>query len=98
METSSRTTVYEYLFVLSDFFNKQLSKKFTKKKPTYEGVEVLEVTLEWLMFGHNVTIEKFISKISEIEKDFTIQQIQMLERQFDLENRIKELDHGNARN
>lgn len=90
LESGARTLYYEELNAIASFLNIKWEDKYRKHYPTYEKREVREISIVWLMFGHDKRKEWYEKEIEEIRQDFRRRERQLMERQFDIENKEKE--------
>lgn len=89
IENGARTIIYEYYLVLAAYFNaKNEGKTFT-----YLGKKMSSVPCDWIMFGDCTTSDLINSRVEEVRDYFSIRELELLERQFELENVIRSI-HG----
>ena len=90
-ENGGRTTIYEDLQILADYFTKEIRKKFKTVNPRYKGEEVDEITVIWLMFGQDAAKRVFERTIEIIREDFREREMELIERNFALDRIISTL-------
>ncbi len=91
IENGGRTTIYEDLQILADYFTKEIRKKFKTVNPRYKGEEVDEITVIWLMFGQDAAKRVFERTIEIIREDFREREMELIERNFALDRIISTL-------
>lgn len=91
MENGGRTTIYEDLQDLAVFFTKELKKRYKTVNPRYDGEEVDEITVAWLMFGKDGAKMIFENTIEIIRTDFREREMELIERNFALDNIVRQL-------
>ena len=91
IENGGRTTIYEDLQILADYFTKEIRKKFKTANPRYKGEEVDEITVIWLMFGQDAAKRVFERTIEIIREDFREREMELIERNFALDRIISTL-------
>tara|TARA_R100001198_G_C5243345_1_gene221716 strand:+ start:33679 stop:34116 length:438 start_codon:yes stop_codon:yes gene_type:complete len=88
MENGGRTTIYEDLQILADYFTNRLSQKYKTTSPIYKGEEIKEVTVMWLMFGSDRTRNIYEQTIEAIREDFREREMELIERNFALDQEL----------
>ena len=88
MENGGRTTIYEDLQLLADYFTKELNRKYKTVNPIYKGEEVKEVTVMWLMFGKDKTRAIYEKTLEAVKDDFNEREMELIERNFALDQRL----------
>lgn len=91
MENGGRTTIYEDLFLLADFFTKKLKEKFTTSNPVYKGMEIDEISVPWLMVGMDHRKKVFEDALASIREDFKEREMELIERNFALDMELTRL-------
>lgn len=91
IENGGRTTIYEDLQILADYFTKEIRRKFKTVNPRYKGEEVDEITVIWLMFGQDGAKRVFENTIDIIRNDFREREMELIERNFALDRIISTL-------
>lgn len=91
IENGGRTTIYEDLQILADYFTKEIRRKFKTVNPRYKGEEVDEITVIWLMFGQDGAKRVFENTVDIIRNDFREREMELIERNFDLDRIISTL-------
>lgn len=91
IENGGRTTIYEDLQILADYFTKEIRRKFKTVNPRYKGEEVDEITVIWLMFGQDGAKRVFENTIDIIRNDFREREMELIERNFALDRIITTL-------
>lgn len=91
IENGGRTTIYEDLQILADYFTKEIRRKFKTVNPRYQGEEVDEITVIWLMFGQDAAKRVFERTIEIIREDFREREMELIERNFALDRIISTL-------
>lgn len=91
MENGGRTTIYEDLQLLADYFSRKLSKKYKSVSPIYQGEEVKEVTVLWLMYGRDNARLIYEKTIEAIREDFREREMELIERNFALDMALTNL-------
>ena len=91
MENGARTCYYEEFLILGIYFQDKWSTKYDYNKmyPYFQGVKIEKITPMWLFFGQDTSLDSAKEMLEEIKKDFTIRELEMLERQHLLENQIE---------
>ena len=95
IENGGRTTIYEDLYLLANFFNREL-KRLYRIPQTYDGKPVEEVTISWLLFGIDRDRKNLIDEIDLMQEGFRRREIELIERNFDLDKQLMELRQGNS--
>ena len=88
MENGGRTTIYEDLQLLADYFTKELNRKYKTINPTYQGEEIQEVTVMWLMFGKDKTRMVYERTLEAVREDFNEREMELIERNFALDQKL----------
>jgi transcriptional regulator with XRE-family HTH domain len=88
MENGGRTTIYEDLNLLAEYFTRELGKKFKTVPPTFEGEQITEVSVLWLMYGADVAKQIYEKTIEVIREDFREREMELIERNFALDQEL----------
>jgi transcriptional regulator with XRE-family HTH domain len=91
MENGGRTTIYEDLQILADYFTKQLARKYKTVSPIFEGEQIKEVTVVWLMFGADGAKKLYEQTIEAVREDFKEREMELIERNFALDQELMKL-------
>lgn len=94
IENGGRTTIYEDLELLANFFTKRIEKIYKHNKPQYEGVTMDVITPTWLVFGVDPYRDEYKRTIDLIEEDFRARELELIERNFALDRLLTELRQG----
>lgn len=88
IENGGRTTVYEDLKLLAEYFTLELSKRFKDYAPIYKGEEIDEITVLWLMYGSDDAKKMYKKTIEAIREDFREREMELIERNFALDQEL----------
>ena len=88
MENGGRTTIYEDLKLLADYFTKELRRKYKTVTPIYNGEEMEEVTVLWLMYGSDDAKKLHEKTIEAVREDFREREMELIERNFALDQEL----------
>lgn len=85
-EAGARTYHYEEIQVLSKFYNKKWQDKFLSSGnyPKFEGKEIIQVTIPWLMFGEDEVFDQMNQAIEILTKNFEEKEKDMTKRLIEL--------------
>lgn len=88
-EAGARTYHYEEIKVLADFYNELWQEKFLLKGnfPKYEGREISQVTIPWVMFGEDRVYDQMQKTIETLAQNHR-------DRERELSQKILELQAG----
>jgi hypothetical protein len=89
-ENGRRTCFYEEFLVLAIYFQEKWEKKYGASKmfPYFDGDMVERISPVWLLFGEDKSIKTAKRMLENARKDFSIRELELLERHSDLENQI----------
>lgn len=91
MENGGRTTIYEDLQLLADYFTREISKRYKTVKPNFEGEIIEEITVIWLMFGKDRRKIIFEKTIEVIKEDLAEREMELIERNFALDRELSSI-------
>lgn len=98
MENGGRTTIYEDLLLLADYFTKELNNKYKTMPPQFEGEPIKEVTIIWLMFGKDGAKMLYEQTIEAVREDFKEREMELIERNFALDQALTIIRRENKSN
>lgn len=79
---------------MANFYNRQWQERFTRYNfPCFDNKKVTQITLSWLILGHDYEIDKLERYIIEIQEGYEERELNYVERIAILENRVKELEN-----
>lgn len=91
MENGGRTTIYEDLQLLADYFTRELCQRFKTIPPQFEGEQIREITVVWLMFGTDGAKKIYEQTIEAVREDFREREMELIERNFALDQELTNL-------
>lgn len=94
IENGGRTTIYEDLNSLAEYFTRELAKRFKTVRPIYKGEEIHEVTVLWLMYGSDDTRKLYEQTIEAVREDFREREMELIERNFALDQELTRIKRG----
>ena len=89
-ENGRRTTKYEEFLTLAVFLNGMWKKRFYKEVyPRRSGVTIERITVEWIMFGKDLSSDYLKTTILSMEQTFKAKELELNERCMGLEFELK---------
>ena len=92
MEGAGRTCKLEHFILLEAFFDGLWQKKFQKKRsyPFYNGKQLEDITVSWLISGSDAFVEKTNQFIECVQDDFRRRESEMFDELVDVISRLPE--------
>jgi hypothetical protein len=95
-ENGRRTCYYEEILILAIYFQQKWKAKYgySKMYPYFNDDQIEEITPMWLFFGRDSSLESAKKMLESIKEDFNSIELELIERNRDLENQIEMFKGG----
>lgn len=97
-EAGVRTVLYEEFLTISRYFDRLWQNKYAplRSYPTLKGIEVIEISFMWILFGCDTARETYDELVKNIAEDFKIKMQEIRQENEDLRNKLDMLNITNS--